>query len=357
MKSLQTMHANLVENGPQTIFEYMLFGVLWPLSCLYGVVVRVRRLLYQLGVKKIYRASVPVISIGNLTAGGTGKTPMADYLVKRLLSKGMHCAIVSRGYGGSFRGAVGRVNAADGTLLMNPGSCGDEPYLLARRNPAVSVYVARRRADGVKQAVADGAEIVVLDDGFQHLAVARDINILLLDSKAPFGNEHLLPAGILREPIACIRYSDLIIMTRSDPEKKSAMQWGLPTIYSCHQPDKALATLDGEVVPEGAYVGKSCLAFAGIARPEEFFKSLRAFGFSHIEEVPLADHQDYDRETLNHLSGLCHNYDLLITTEKDAVKLSAVNFPKPCYQLGMELSFDDISPFADMFDNMVKHGK
>lgn len=347
-------YLRMAANGPQSVRTSILFWGLSLLSLVYGLCVCIRRSLYQTGLKSSYRASVPVVSVGNIAVGGTGKTPMVDFLAHYLLDRGVKCAIVSRGYGGSYRQTVGRVADANGNLLMTPEESGDEPYLLAVRNPGVPVYVARKRMLGVQAGEQDGAQLLLLDDGFQHLAVHRDADIVLIDAKCPFGNGRLLPAGILREPISALQRADLVVMTRSGKNKSSDLQLGVPLVYSCHQPDKDVRGLDGGLVDNKTLVGKSCLAFAGIAKPEEFFRSLNSFGFSHIETISLADHQEYSQDVLTRLLRSCHNYDFLLTTEKDAVKLSAVDFPIPCLQMGVELTFDDISPFADMFDGILQ---
>jgi tetraacyldisaccharide 4'-kinase len=318
---------------------------------------RLRGKLYKLGLKSSYRAGVPVIAVGNLATSGTGKTPMVDFLAKRLKSRDVRCAIVSRGYGGHYRQAVGRVSDATGRLLMTPYECGDEPFLLARRNPGVPVYVARHRMLGVQSAEQDGAQMIILDDGFQHLAVHRNVDIVLLDAKYPFGNGQLLPAGILREPRSALQRADLIIMTRSGQAQRSPLPVSIPVIQSRHLLNKSLATLEGTIVPEQEYAGKSCLAFAGIAKPEEFFKDLGRFGFRRIEPLALADHQEYTGEILSRLLRSCHNHDLLVTTEKDAVKLSAAHFPKPCYQVGVDLVFDDLAPLDRLLDHIMEPGK
>jgi tetraacyldisaccharide 4'-kinase len=304
-------------------------------------------------MKSSYRASIPVISVGNIVVGGTGKTPMVDFLARYIAKRGIRCAVVSRGYGGSYRQKVARVLADDGTARMTAVECGDEPVLLARRNPRVPVYVARKRRLGVQSAERDGAQLILLDDGFQHLAVQRDLDIVLLDAKRPFGNGCMLPAGILREPQSALQRADLLVMTRSDLTAISPLHYNGPVLQSRHRPAGILTTLDGELVPKTDYSGKSCLAFAGIARPDEFFQALRDFGLSDVEEVPLADHQKYTQDVLNRLLRSCNNHDLLITTEKDAVKLSDVNFPIPCYQLGVEMEFDDIAPLAALLEDVL----
>ena len=348
MNDRRSSYVSMTIEGPQSTWSSLLYWGLCPLSFLYGLVMRVRANLYRVGLKSSYRASVPVVSVGNIVVGGTGKTPMVDSLVRHISGLGVRCAVVSRGYGGSYRQDVARVKGADGTINMTAVECGDEPYLLAKRNPGVQVYVARKRWLGVQAAEQDGMQLILLDDGFQHLAVDRDLDIVLLDVKRPFGNGRMLPAGRLREPRSALRRADVVVMTRSEAETKNPLPEDLLVLRSRHQVDKTMKTLDGAVVPEVDYRGKSCLAFAGIARPEEFFQSLQAFGFGRIEEISLADHQEYSQDVLNRLLGSCDNHDLMVTTEKDAVKLSATDFPIPCYQVGVEIVFDDVSPLVSL---------
>ena len=353
MNSWRSDYVRMTTEGPQSVRSSLLYWGLCPLSFLYGLVMCVRSKLYRAGLKSSYRASVPVISVGNIVTRGTGKTPMVDFLIRHCSGLGVRCAVVSRGYGGSYSQEFARVVDADGTARMAAAESGDEPYLLARRNPGVPVYVARKRRLGVQAAEKDGAQLILLDDGFQHLAVQRVADIVLLDESRPFGNGRLLPAGILREPRSALHRADLIVMTRAGLKTGSHLHFDVPVIRSSHRLDKTLSTLDGEVVPEADYQGKSCLAFAGIARPEEFFQSLHSFGFSRIEEISLADHQEYNQDILNRLLGSCDNHDLLITTEKDAVKLSVEDFPKPCYQVGVEMVFEDISPLAALLEEIM----
>lgn len=338
---LQNIHARLVENGPRTLFEYLLYGGLWPLSCFYGLIVRIRRFFYRRGLKSVYKASVPVIAVGNLTAGGTGKTPMTDFLLKRLAKRAVKAAVVSRGYGGRFQGEVGCVADFDGKIVMRPELCGDEPYLLAQRNPGAAVYVAPVRRDGVARAEQDGAEIILLDDAFQHLAVARDLNILLLDAQAPFGNGHLLPAGNLREPLSATDDADLVVLTRADNEVNLESDFEQPVLRCRHALGQELIDRDGSRLTFKEAAGQKCLAFAGIARPDNFFSALRDAGMTSLTEIPLVDHQVYHSEIVEMLKKACHNHSLIVTTEKDAVKLQEIDFPIPCYRVGVDLVFED----------------
>lgn len=303
---------------------------------------------FSIGLKKTYQAKVPVVSVGNLAVGGTGKTPMTDFLAKWMQRHNVKTAIVSRGYGGNYSEPVMRV-IPDGANATYPTCCGDEPFLLARKNPFVSVFVARRRTLGVKAAEEAGAELILLDDGFQHRAVHRDLDIVLLDSEKPFGNGCMLPAGQLREPLSALKRSDLLIMTRSLPDQKTVTVFDKPSLPSCHKISQRLSSLTGEVRSLTDLVGKACVAFAGIARPDDFFTALKENHLTLTEEIPLADHQVYDDALLSRLSKSCQGAEALITTEKDAVKLAGIKLPVPCYQVGVEMTFSE----TDVLDEML----
>jgi tetraacyldisaccharide 4'-kinase len=341
MVSAAQAYRRTIDAGPSNLVGWAFFVLLWPFSLIYRLIVTVRAKGYRHGVLKVYRATVPVISVGNLTVGGTGKTPVADALVKLLIVRGFRVAVVSRGYGGKFQGEVGTVSAGDGTLLLSPQLAGDEPCLLARRNPALMVFVASERAYGVRAAEQAGARIIVLDDGFQHLPVHRDLDIVLLDSRAPFGNGRLLPAGPLREAPGALRRADLVVMTHAGSTSGQDIPFSGQVLHCRHRLADTLATLDGKEVPWNWLEGKQLVAFAGIARPDDFFAALRTRGVELAETLALDDHQEYTGEQLNRLIQLCDNYRLLITTEKDAVKLRATTFPCSCLVAPLSLEFDE----------------
>ncbi|RLB66922.1 MAG: tetraacyldisaccharide 4'-kinase [Deltaproteobacteria bacterium] len=352
MPTIRKFYLRLIEKGPDSLFGQVVFVGLWPLSCLYGLGVWLRLRAYSLGLKKTYHASVPVLSVGNLSVGGTGKTPMADFLAKWMVQHNVPAAIVSRGYGGNYSASVVRVKPS-GKAATSSAECGDEPFLLARRNPSVPVFVARQRALGVEAAEKAGAKLIILDDGFQHRAVYRDLDIVLLDSQKPFGNGHLLPAGQLREPQSALQRSHLIVMTRTQSDKNNASMMSKPTMYCRHLMSETLMSLSGDVVNWEALAGKSCVAFAGIARPDEFFADLKTRNLTLIDEIPLADHQVYDAELVQRLARAGQVCDALITTEKDAVKFSGTEFPVPCYQVGVELVFEDTSLLDPLLQELI----
>ena len=202
---------------PQNTFAMALLGV--P-ALLYGAAVRLRRRGYTaLGLAR--RAAVPVISVGNLTVGGTGKTTIVSWLVRELQDRGWHPAVVSRGYlGRAGRGPL-YVSRGQGPLVASDVS-GDEPFLLASRLPGAVVVAGSDRVLGSRAAIEAGADVVILDDGFQHMRLARDVDLVLLDAHNPFGNYRLLPAGTLREPVSELRRAHAVIITRSRPDENFA---------------------------------------------------------------------------------------------------------------------------------------
>lgn len=357
MERLAALHRRLTAEAPAGWPEALARLALIPLGWLYGAVGRLRVHLYRRGIFHTYRATVPVISVGNITVGGTGKTPAVDLLVKLLLAEGRRVAVVSRGYGVRFRGV--RVVCAGEGPLVPPSACGDEPYLLARRNPRALVLVAPRRRDGVRAAERElGAEVVILDDGFQHLAVQRDLDVVLLDARRPLGNGRPLPAGILREAPSALERGDLFLLTRC-PEPLPADVGGLPgpLLHSRHVLAAHALSLEGEEVPLSALAGKRGVAFAGLADPESFFAALSRTGLTLVERIAFADHVPYGPAEIERLTRAAAGADYLVTTEKDGVKLPAASLPVPCYQVPMTLQILEAGELEKIVYSTVRRGE
>lgn len=344
MSRWSALHRRLNAPGPLPPAERILLSLLAPAGWLYGLVGAARAGLYRKGMLRTYRAPVPVVAVGNLAVGGTGKTPVVDHVVQCFLAWGYRVAVVSRGYGGSGApGGLGVVSAGDGhPPLLPPEVCGDEPYLLALRNPRAAVVVAPRRAQGVRHAVESlGARVIVLDDGFQHLAVARDLDVVLLDARNPLGNGRPLPAGVLREFPSALRRGHLFILTRCGAKAPPLPDLPGPVLLSRHVLDERALALDGASIPLGELAGRRLAAFAGIADPEGFFADLRARGIELAETISLPDHAAFGPAELERLEAAARRSEGLVTTEKDGVKLLGKTFSAPCWRVPVRLEFSD----------------
>jgi tetraacyldisaccharide 4'-kinase len=300
-------------------------------EALFRAGVAVRGALYERGLLRVERAGVPVVSIGNLAVGGAGKTPAAMAVASRLLARGRKVALLSRGYGAA-RGDA-RVVSDGERVLLGADEAGDEPALVARRLPGVRVLCGPRRAEIARTAVgALGADALLLDDGFQHRSLARDLDVVVLDAADPFGNGRLLPAGPNREPRSALRRAGLVWLSRVDQAEPAALAalrelareaTGRPPVESRHAP---LDVLDGRLsggLGVGALRGKRVLLLAGVARPEGFRRTLAALGAEVRAERIFPDHHRFGAREVEDALGAAAaaRCELVVTTEKDAVRL------------------------------------
>ncbi|MFQ5847485.1 MAG: tetraacyldisaccharide 4'-kinase [Candidatus Methylomirabilales bacterium] len=316
-------------------------------SWMYGLAVLGRLGLYRSGLFRRARLSTRVISVGNITVGGTGKTPFVILLVQELQGRGLRPAVVLRGYGGKKEGALAVVSDGETIRLDYPG-VGDEALLLARKLPGVPILMSADRVEGCQVAVRDfGAQVTVLDDGFQHLRVERDLDIVLLDGEDPFGCGFLLPRGLLREPVGGLRRADLCVMTRAgDPRGPCDVPPRLrdigrgPLLDAVYTPTVLTDLKTKETVAEEDLRGQEVVAFSGIANPPGFARTLRSCGIFPADYLVFPDHHPY---TTSDLAGIARRMEevgatVALTTEKDAVRLEKLLLPVPVITVGVRLS-------------------
>jgi len=344
-------------------------------SKVYGGAVKLRRIFYENGIFSSKRLPCPVISIGNIIVGGTGKTPMTIYVARVVKQLGYKVAIISRGYKGSAEKIGGIVN--DGkVLLMTPENAGDEPYMMASTLKTVPVVVGKNRYKAGMLALRKfDPDVLVLDDAFQHLKIWRDIDLVLIDSRRPMGNGHLLPRGVLREPVSALLRADAIMLTRSDapsdPQtipyylklkrylygKQTFKAYHIPYIHKVIRGEKSILggnsetslTFDSDFIK-----GRNAFVFSGLANNQDFHRILKGLKCIVINSLEFSDHHFYSGEDIKNIteSAKRSGADCLITTEKDFVRIADINrWSVDLVVVGIEIS---LGPDADLFNTFIK---
>jgi tetraacyldisaccharide 4'-kinase len=313
---------------------------------------KLRSSLYERRLFRRYKMDVPVISIGNLTMGGTGKTPIVSYLATFLRNQGYRPAIISRGYGGAAGNKVNVVS--DGKeIFLDAKQAGDEPLLMAETLPGIPVLTGIVRALPCKHAIQTlGCDILLLDDGFQHLAVERDINLVLFSAESLAGNSRVFPGGDLREPVSALKRADAFLLTgMTAANKDRAERFAAllrdrfpqrPVFFSKYTPSGAKNEPEDKTLPLTA-LPAPLYGFCGIARPEAFRQTLAEQELLLSGFTALRDHQHYTHRILQQLQkkAVDSGAQGIITTAKDMVKLKNCIFPLPFYSLQMQTDIDD----------------
>jgi tetraacyldisaccharide 4'-kinase len=317
--------------------------VLLPLSWIYREIVRVRVWMYAKGVLPQRRVSTPVISVGNLTVGGTGKTPMVIWLAERLLARGNRVGILTRGYKGG------------------EGTSDEIEQMKARLQARVQFGVGKNRYEQALRLEQIGVDVLLMDDGFQHLQLARDLDILLLDASQPLTNESLLPAGRLREPLSEMGRADLLVFTRTEtsPGAKDAIaKLNDYPVFSAAT--KLLGFrrlgLDNSLVPAEQLGVGPFFSFCGIGNPQAFFEDLKNWGLSNADTRIFPDHHRYSAADTVEIQTAARSVGAhaLLTTEKDAQNLSGVEFrDSPAFVAVIELQIAKEEAFLDAIQKRV----
>jgi len=316
-----------------------------PLSTLYSRILEARARRYVSGRAPSERLEFPVISVGNITMGGTGKTPFVEFLARRFRFEGHRPAILSRGYGRHSRGVV-VVSSGEGPRV-SPEEGGDEPIELARRLPGVAVVVARRRAEAARAAAQLGANLFILDDGYQHLAIRRDVDLLLLDARDPFGREAFPPLGRLREPLSALSRADAVVFTRVERGMPSAAslatlaRWNsAAAVFTARFRTEGLWDETGSSFDARALGKRRFIAVCGVANPSSFAASLAQLDLTPEETIVFSDHRRYRPRDLDRIRRAAERTgsSWLVTTEKDAVKLAGrLSLPLATVRISVEV--------------------
>jgi tetraacyldisaccharide 4'-kinase len=326
-----------------------------PLGVAYGAAARARVALYRRGALRSQAVGAPVLSVGNLTAGGTGKTPLVEWMARAVAVEGRRVCVLTRGY--AREGARRRLVVSNGaSVLAQAREAGDEPLLLAERLLPLGVAVVcdADRATAARFAIEElGSEVFILDDGFQHLKLARDLNVATLDATDPWGGGRLLPAGLLREPVNQLARADCVVITRAELSEDlnglraeaARLSGGRPTFNASTRTTgfRLVAHEARAESVERASLPRAVAAFCGIGNPRAFFANLAREGFELRHTRAFADHHAYKQRDVDAVEREARlgGAEVLLTTAKDAVKLRGLRFELPCYEVGIEFEIDD----------------
>ncbi len=365
---------NRITQISQTQFQPRLFSLEWVLegiSKIYGTCAGLRLFLYEKGVLKSRKLSCTVISIGNIVAGGAGKTPMTLYLAGLLTEMGKKTIVVSRGYGGQYKGKA--LIVSDGNrVLADSKLAGDEPFMMAQAGKFPVVVGKDRAGAGARGIEAFNPDVIVLDDGFQHLRLERDIDLVLMDCQEPLGNTRFLPAGRLREtPLMSSSRTDALIFTRCSPgmHDNDALNEiighypGIPWFRTFHVPfisdvflrsDKACPE---DICDPSRLKGKKALIFSGIAKNFSFYQSVSQYGINIADHLEFSDHyryKDCDIEMIN-TAAEKSGADIIMTTQKDWTRLKhGIKWSAPVVVMGIRIQFEEPERFRSFIQEKLE---
>lgn len=340
------------------------------LSRLYGKITNFRNALYRKGVFSSFSLGAKTISVGNITVGGTGKTPLVALIADFLANSGETVCVISRGYG--RKNPKSRVLVSDGeNVLAKAEFAGDEPFELANKLIGKAIVIAdANRTSAAKWAREKfNATAFVLDDAFQHQRAKRDLNIVCVDATKPFGNRKTLPFGILREPLENLKRADAIVITRADLSEKEELEklkseiknYTNCLIFTAINKVSNITELENfesgqSQIPNPKSQIQKSLSFCALGNPHNFFEQLRREDFNLAATETFPDHHFYTPKDVEKIekSARQSGAEILLTTAKDAVKLKDLKFTLPCFVVESEIIFDDAENFRKLLGNLQK---
>jgi tetraacyldisaccharide 4'-kinase len=350
--------------------------ILAPLSALYSAAMRARRALYKAGALRVHEINAPVISVGNITTGGTGKTPLVDWVARAVAKEGRRVCILTRGFGRADENK--RVLVSDGEhIFADSREGGDEPRLLAENLRGVAAVLSDAdRVAAARWAIENlKSEVFILDDGFQHLRIARNLDLVVVDATNPLSGGKLLPRGRLREPLRELARADCIILTRCEQSldidslrKQAERLSGASPVLLSRTRTRMLRPLDAPITENSVSDSSShpssliphpFAAFCAIGNPASFYEHLRRDGYTLKLTRSFADHHVYTQRDIDVIISEAKRAGAqrLLTTAKDAVKLRSLSFDLPCYVLEIELEFDDEEKLHSMIREAIRTEK
>lgn len=348
-RSIELFYLQLIKGQKKGLLMDFLRGVLWCMSGVYWLAICIRNWAYDHNWFRSYYPPVPlVISVGNIVAGGAGKTPVT-LMVAEALSEDVTVAILARGYRSQAEKFSNSVVLCKGHGALHPASfCGDEPYLIAQHLPKSIVIVGKNRESSSSLAAKLGAQVIVMDDGMQHRKIARDAEIVVINVHDPFGQGYLLPRGLLRESVKALSRADLLVLNHAENQqlltelKNQMMHYTSAPIVATTTEVETILGMDGK--PVSSLNGKKVGIFCGIAHPEYFRETIESLHAEVVKEYILADHEPLEHRKLVQFAQECQalGAQFIVCTEKDQVKLpTTLHVALPLLWIKMRLKIID----------------
>lgn len=354
----------VVVGDERGVLSWVIRTLMWPLSVVYRAGLWLYLGVYALGLRKRWRLGVPVVSVGNLTFGGTGKTPVVQAICRMLRERGLRVVILSRGHGGSARGVV--VVSDGDSILSDSSEAGDEPVLLARTLPGVPVVVGKDRRESGRLACERFApDVILLDDGLQYWQLHRDLDIVVLDARRPFGSGLVMPAGDLREPVSGLRRAGVVLLSDSGGmvdaefaglEKRVRPLTREALVLRCaRRPSSVRKARSDEEMGLEWLRRRRVAAFCGIGRPASFVEMLESLDAAIVGVLMFPDHHRYTAADLALIEDERNRggAEAVITTEKDLARLGGNASVRDLYVLGIELDIEERQRFAQYIANRI----